>query len=678
MFKTNLTQILAMFAILFGITSANAQTLIWGTGHSNPTIDSIGEFASSNSTIAGTGWTSVAITTGTPWVWSADGISQGSFGSGANHIASPSLSNGVAMFDSDYFYDLGLVPQEATLTSPVIDLTGYEDSLVVIKFYAGVRDFASDSVRVRFSINGGTSWISMDVISALGHLPNGPASEGWVIFNVSSLLAGTPTLTDCRVQFYFKGDSYHFSVDDVSIETTEAYSDFAVDNVIPSIRVINNNHLPLSMVTDEETTWGANVKNTGLASLPAGQLKLHVEISKDNAGTWTLEAQDSIDIPALAPGASYFAFSSTIGTANWLPTSLGYYRVNYIVKTGVTQSDMSNDTLMDHFTITNDNYLSKVPVDPADGYPEAENATLPAVNAANELPVAHEFGSLFFIPPGLTTDTFLIKSIKYRAASASIEPGATSSIIQANIYKFTDGDGDGFWTQAYSPSDPELVLQGLGVDTFPLSSTLIYLGREIDIIDINTFSDGLVLTANSFYYVSLSQNDPLGLRNATNQTRAAYIGYMEYYYESTIDSLPDYYIPASIFRDEHVSSTGASVDNTWYTGYSNANAPVPSIGLVIEKRTVVGTTPTIAHEANVELFPNPTSNDLTVKVSLDKPTTYVQYIVTDATGRVIILHTNKNVTNDTMTFDVSPLSSGVYFLSVKTETGVTTQKFVKK
>src|SRR5690606_17209355 len=164
---------------------------------------------------------------------------------------------------------------------------------------------------------------------------------------------------------------------------------------------------------------------------------------------------------------------------------------------------------------TNNNYLSKVPVDPADGYPDADNATLPPISSGN-LPVEHEYGSLFFFPPTLG-DTLVAMTIKYRAARSNVIPGETAAPITAKIYKFTDQDNNGFWTQAFSTSEPELALAGIGYDTFPLvGGTGAYLGREMDVIDINSanLTVGMPFESNAFYFVSLLQSNVNGLRNA--------------------------------------------------------------------------------------------------------------------------------------------------------------------
>ncbi len=679
MFTHNLTKLMAVVMLLASTSAIYAQTLIWGAGHPTPAIDSLGKFASSDGTIAGTGWTAAQVLNGN-WVWSATGISQGSFSSGQVQINSPSLSDGVAFFDSDLYYDQNLVPQEATLTSPVIDLTGYADSTVVLKFYCGLRNFASDDNVVRFSIDGGTTWAAtLDARTFFGTPPNG-ISEGQVLLNLTSALAGATNLTNCVIQFYFKGDSYYYAVDDVVLETTIPFTDLAADAQNPPIRVLGSAELPIAFVNDIETNWGANVRNTGLADVVAGEAKLYLQIDRDQAGTWVLEAEDSISLPAIDVAQSYPAYKTSIGTANWLPTQIGRYRVYYIVKTStVTQSTEANDTIVDFFTVTNNDYLSKVPRDLIDGYPDYDNGTLATADqATGDLPVEHEFGYMFFVPPGVTG--MRATSLKYRAASGNLAAGApTFSVIQGKVYKFIDSNGDGFWTQAYMQNDPELPLQGLGVDTFPLTAALSYGEGDINLVNTaGSFDPFIPLDANSFYVVTLLQVDPNGLRNAANDTRAAYFGFMDYHYEATTDSMPTYYIPASVFRRVRRDGTGALIDNSWFAGYSNGNAEVASLGVVISSPTSTDLAEEVATTADFELFPNPASNDLTVKVEFEETMPTVQYIITDASGRVVIMHTTKNIQQDVMNFDIKFLPAGMYFITVRTDKTASAQKFIKK
>lgn len=73
----------------------------------------------------------------------------------------------------------------------------------------------------------------------------------------------------------------------------------------------------------------------------------------------------------------------------------------------------------------------------------------------------------------------------------------------------------------------------------------------------------------------------------------------------------------------------------------------------------------------VKLFPNPTSNNLTI-TSIEKIN---KIEIIDLTGKTIL---NKNINNSSTTIDVSSLTSGNYILKTVTTNGVKTSKFIKK
>ena len=56
----------------------------------------------------------------------------------------------------------------------------------------------------------------------------------------------------------------------------------------------------------------------------------------------------------------------------------------------------------------------------------------------------------------------------------------------------------------------------------------------------------------------------------------------------------------------------------------------------------------------------------------------VQYIVTDVSGRVVSLFSNKNVTEEIQTLNIERYAPGVYFVTAKTAQNTTTKRFIKK
>lgn len=84
-------------------------------------------------------------------------------------------------------------------------------------------------------------------------------------------------------------------------------------------------------------------------------------------------------------------------------------------------------------------------------------------------------------------------------------------------------------------------------------------------------------------------------------------------------------------------------------------------------------------QLNIELYPNPASDDLTVKIPL-KGDGQFQITVTDLSGRTVSEHAaRRNSSGEVLqhTVDVSRLPVGTYILTVRTETDIAAAPFIK-
>ncbi|OPZ95212.1 MAG: hypothetical protein BWY70_02050 [Bacteroidetes bacterium ADurb.Bin408] len=77
----------------------------------------------------------------------------------------------------------------------------------------------------------------------------------------------------------------------------------------------------------------------------------------------------------------------------------------------------------------------------------------------------------------------------------------------------------------------------------------------------------------------------------------------------------------------------------------------------------------------VNMYPNPTSDFLTIDVDLIKTFKSLTVEIRDIFGRLLI---EENITKKTSTIDISAISSGYYFLSIKWPESYITKSFVKK
>jgi hypothetical protein len=76
--------------------------------------------------------------------------------------------------------------------------------------------------------------------------------------------------------------------------------------------------------------------------------------------------------------------------------------------------------------------------------------------------------------------------------------------------------------------------------------------------------------------------------------------------------------------------------------------------------------------SGVFLFPNPAQNQVTISFGVTVEATEI--VVTDQTGRIVL---NEIVSGDQTILDITPLSTGVYNVSVSNEEQQNTLRFVK-
>jgi Secretion system C-terminal sorting domain len=665
---------LALSAALFMAAGANAQ-VIWGAGSGVPANQTVGEFTSTNGTIVGAGWTEIMTTH--RWNYTTNGQSLGTLalasvnqGTGV-WLTSPTIATGAAIFDSDNYYTLNNtdVPQSGIIESPSIDLSAQIGNPLSVRFYTSYLNYRTDSTHLEFSADGGATWNYVDIRPTTGGSGNDANFNGWVNVNITPFMTGA--LTNCKLRFHFKGDSYFWAVDDVSIQTAPAYDiALAVPGVgttlgdaFTTAQVSNYYYQPLSQVSGREYYFAARVTNGGTTDiLPTANPQLHIKIDRSTGpNMWANEYMDSIALDTVFAGANIDASDSIA----WLPTAAGAYRATYFVRHTGSDASTSNDTTVRMFNISNNNYFSKVPRSATDFFPSATGASFPTAAVGNKIS-EFEYGSMFFFPTGTN---YQLDSVTFRAYIQSIGAGFTGGVITTRIAEFTDVDGNGRLDNA-NPN-PELTLVGLGSTTLGLpSGTSGYVTGVSPIVDVNS-SAVLSLMNNKVYLVSLAQSRPTGLEDGTS-----FFGYWygSYDINYALNAGTDPLIAPSPVRVGEITSTGAAGSNDWnWIGFGADQVPSIALNISLVSSVIEKTN----GDAKMNIYPNPTNDILNVQVDL-KGISNVQYIMTDISGRVVRMQTNKNVMSEITTFNVANLPAGVYFMSIKTENSVTTQRFVKQ
>lgn len=675
-----------MGAALFAASSLQAQTIYWGAGSADSRIDSIGRFAAGAGTLNDLGWTpNDAATPGTAtWTRSANGRSnatitnswaaQGFTGS----MTSPSIADGAAIFDCDSLTTAGAIPAAgggANLVSPIFDLSAAVGQQVAVKFYINYFDFQTTTLELEIRRHSGAGWTAFttNIRNLTGESGVRAAYNGWVIA-YSDFTSGMTAadLDSISIAIKYSGNYYFFAVDDISV-ISAPQNDLGIGvptvgntlgNAFSTIRVSNNYAQPISQAGDRDYGFGAKVINRGANAIDAtANPRLMAIIERESTpGVWTVEHTDSIALGTMSIGRDSNFTANFAG--NWMPMQTGTYRTTYYTKSDNTDENATNDTSRHVFTITDD-YYSKLPKR-ADGYPDYTGRSFPGSSAGN-LISEFEYGSMFYFPDG--NNTWKLDSVMFRLYATTVDTANFNTTVNARIYRFRDLDNDGVLSD--DPTSGELTLVALGSTTVSDITTGYKRGA---IVPLNLDGETFYFQDTTVYLVTLDQRANTGLSTSANRFRGFFFG--SYNINYGLNAALFEAIPSPVRVAEIAAANGAPATNDWnWVGFGARQ--VPSIGLSIMQDTVIAVNQIAEENAPFRLFPNPTNSEINVSIELADATN-VQYLITDVSGRIVRFSAARSVRNEIATFNVADLAAGVYFVTVKTDKGSSTQRFVKQ
>lgn len=702
----------ATAALMFGAANtvhAQAQTILWGAGSSDPVIDSIGRFAAvdaADTTVGSAGWTAISVfdTDGvnTPgaalWIRQTTGVSRGAYWGTRDPMTSPSRADGHVIFDSDFLARNGElanapmngtspVPHRGILESPVMDLSAAAGAGITISFHTFYRLFQVDEMSLEISLDGGTTWTNnVDIRAEAGITAVNAQFQGQVNVTIGGAFLTSPSsaLTNAKLRFVFEGNYYFWMIDDVSVSLAPAY-DLAISGVTNGntlgdgftiSHVAGYEFQPLSQVDAFTFNMGARVRNNGVADIvPDNNAQLNLVIEEDVAGTWTEVHRISIPMDSVAAQTRVTYDSLGIG---WVPTQTGDYRATYFVSHDSSDFTATNDSSAHTFSIT-DNYFSRVRFNTL-GQPGTTRAIYPGAAAGNNV-AGFEYGSMFYFPRG-ADDQLTIDSFVYRAFVPTDTVVVSEAPITINVYEHNvvPTGSDNLTADAAN-----LRRIAIAVDTISINPSLFgqYVARTVtDFIFLEDDTQPVTFLNDKIYMFSLSQESSLVLSRAVGgRTEYNGIFYGASNNNYSINLAQRSTMSSAAARTRFVTldaagTTASPVSNDWnWIGFGGDIQP--SMGVYLGDLTVS----TVAREASIEsfkLFPNPTSNILNIEVGMKEREQAATLILTDINGRVLTMRTEYNVQNEVYTLDVNHLPTGVYFLSIQTEKGSSTERFIKQ
>ncbi|MEO0338315.1 MAG: PA domain-containing protein [Bacteroidota bacterium] len=570
------------------------------------------------------------------WRWVAEGFATGSCGDA--FIASPTRCNGAVAFESDLQDNGGNgcggaavgtgpcpAPHSGTLTSPMIDLTGGAAGYS-LRFRQLTRQFQSQYF-VEYSFDGGATFTSVPVNATIATGEFNFLEDDVVVVP----LVGSIDASNVVIRFRMDAFYYFWIVDDVQI-IPQAANNLRVNEffaVPPNLQTPLSQVEPIPFLADIENIGAAEQTNTVLNVTIVDSTLANVVFSADNP---------YFGVPANT------LIENVPFDDSFTPTEENIYVGFYSIAADSADSD-DRDNFQNFIFQVTDNLFSKEV--------GATRTILPAAAEWEEgEPHSWAYGNSFYLPNG---DGFFVEDVTFALGNAD-EIAGTGLVL--SLYEWTeDTNNDG-------NMDPdERVSQGFGL--------YIVNGQEGvgEPISVPFPGDG---------------EDPVALKDG-----ATYVVMVEYFAPSAASpdvvlvAADDLDYNAQIFLSDNIlgnpryaSLLGISGDLT--------TEPYSSVGfgrdfVPVVRMSITGDATSTRDLANIEnefaVFPNPTSEVVNLQLGLQDMADEALVRIMDVSGKTILQRDYQNVQRETMTYNVSQLPAGTYFLQVTTAEGTGTRKF---
>lgn len=624
MIKYTVQILLVLFSLSFG-SIIKAQDIIWG-GPGDP----VSEFAGG---LAGWSVNGVSCALGingqnARWEHSTTGESRGGFAITNGRINSPSFSNGVALFDSDWLdnggdpgnFNGGECPvlHRGELISPTINLSN--QSSVVLRFNqyfrwylgpGGDEDIPPSSIEV--SNNGGNSWTTFVVNGSLAFDDPTPTDDV-VLLDISDVAANQ---SNVQFKFVFEGDAYFWMVDDVYLLGNLPENDLSMDLHYYHLTA---QYIPRAYSDAEAWDFSARISNEGSVAVSDAFLKVQI-IDSNDAEVWA----DSMSLAAIPVGTEGRV---EIADFLYLPEGLSagqYFMIYTVYQPGIADASPANNSRESTFFITDNSFWQS-----ADVYtysrPDFDGGLRP-----------WGWGS-FFLTSAETQEQFAVSSAEGAVAGEVDENdlnGKMASIYLAEVTSFEIGSpgttlDDGMTNIVVALADRPLTpaddLSYVTFDLVDFEDEPFVLENGVPYKLLMIVDEGVLIGFDDEYI-----NVPLDLSDGENGTANLYWD-DEYIGGNFIDAMPALVLNLSLVT---------SIDNQ----------PLP--------------------EGTVQVYPNPTDYFTTVDIRLERAQN-VTITLADIHGRVIQFQNVSNIKDHKHFLDLGALSNGNYIIRVASPDGTST------
>jgi len=350
---------------------------------------------------------------------------------------------------------------------------------------------------------------------------------------------------------------------------------------------------------------------------PETNLVATVVITDPN-GTVTTLTENVMMIPANTD--STISFAST-----YTPVDTGLYTAVYTVT--ADSATFNNESITQNFRITDYTYAN-----------DNGNSIGAITPSGFDQTFRYDVGNIFF-PENAATATHMSFGLE---APDSVD-GETFDIILYDMDANLDGIIDGtdyadFTTIAFASYTVDAA-------TMPANDTVV--------VELTPFNgSSIALNAGGSYLITVQYD---ALNSAAGNTS------------------PPNYLHTSPTNYEFLN-TIVYTDQLYTGGWSgnwNAIVRLHLDGYITTSTEGIA----VLDNAKINVFPNPTTDFVTVDLELDNVSENVEVQITDVNGRILATQNFSNVQNNKFTFDVKNYAAGNYFIRVQTEEGFKTKHF---
>ena len=594
------------------------------------------------------GWVSNDETSqGGEWSWCDDpdqGVGDGCVVNWANYsnqhdgtFASTTADNGFVLMDSD---ELGGLPLDhiVTLTSTAIDCSGETEVWISFEALIGVYGLTTtDNAVLQVSTDGvdfSTTYNLYDIDTGTRWSENPEVS----IVDISSIAAGESTV---YLRWSWTGNyEYYWLIDDLKLWD----SDPSLILIPPNEMRVNANFIarapnfewPLSQT--EQFGFLADIENVG--STDQTNVVLNITVTDPDGGQAYTEdlAYGTVEVDTLAENVLFAGDGMT-------PDMMGTYTGVYTVTQDQVDDVPENNTQTFTFNMT-DTLWSKTDANVWD------DATRPADANWN-------VGAGWSWAWGIELYCVAANGEYFRTITFAVEEdeGDSGKPVFIKLYEWDDDNDDmivdveereqlgiAFYTTTGTEDRTTpitLPIQTLTGEDIPLEDDTRYLAVIEYITD--EAEDELLFGATDIVY-------------GAQVLRSSELGEPRY-----ADVLG---IPAD-----------GALDVEPYSTVAFGNDVVPNIVVSIGEPLTTSNEEVLAPENMVNVFPNPAADHLTVDLDFVENMERVDLYIVDVTGKLIRNVQLENITSQQVEINLDQLSSGTYFLQIRTEAGVRVESF---